>query len=96
MSYKIRNGIILKNVCNEWLLIAIGESADHCEYVRHINDTFAWYWQQIESGLSSDEIVKKAIEYFDAPESIIKKDIKELINQLYAMNYLLPQEETAV
>ena len=92
MKYKIRDGIVLKNVCGEWLLIAVGKAAEHCLYVRHINDSMAWYWQLIEQGMETDQIVNKALENFEASEDTIRKDVNSLMDQLNEMGYLIETE----
>lgn len=89
MKYKIRDGIILKNICGEWLLIAVGEAAEHCLYVRHINETMAWYWQLIEKGLDTEQIVNTALEKYDVPEETIHNDVFALMNQLKDYGYLI-------
>ncbi len=90
---KTREGIILKNVCDSWLLIAVGEAAQHCLYVREINDSLAWYWQEIQQGKEKQEIVTDASETFEATEETIRRDLDKLIDDLYEMNYLIKEEE---
>ena len=89
MHHKIREGIVLKKICGEWLLIAVGEAADHCMYVRQINDTLAFYWQKLEQGMSEEEIVRAAQEEYDAPVDVIRTDLKRLIRDLYKKQYLI-------
>ena len=95
MRYRIRDGVVLKCICGEYLLIATGESAEHCLYVRQINDSLAFFWQMIEAGLEEDDIVKKAMEEYDAPEELIRKDYRRLLRELEGMCYLIPCEEPA-
>lgn len=95
MRYRIRDGVVLKCICGEYLLIATGEAAEHCLYVRQVNDSLAFFWQMIEAGLEEDDIVKKAIEEYDAPEELIRKDYHRLLRELEAMAYLIPYEEPA-
>ena len=95
MRYRIRDGVVLKCICGEYLLIATGEAAEHCLYVRQVNDSLAFFWQMIEAGLEEDDIVKKAIEEYDAPEELIRKDYRRLLRELEGMCYLIPCEEPA-
>ena len=88
MNYEVRDGILLRNICGEWLLIAVGEASKHCLYVRQINDTLAWYWQRIAKGSNTKEIIDEAEACFDAPRKQIEKDLKDLMIQLCAMGYL--------
>ena len=95
MRYRIRDGVVLKCICGEYLLIATGEAAEHCLYVRQVNDSLAFFWQMIEAGLEEDDIVKKAMEEYDAPEELIRKDYRRLLRELEGMCYLIPCEEPA-
>ncbi len=89
MRYKVRDGIVLKNICDEWLLIAVGKAAEHCLYVRQINDSLAWYWTRISSGMSSEDIVNEAVATFDVPRDLIVDDLNDLVSQLHTMGYLI-------
>ena len=93
MKYRIREGILLRKVCDVWLLIAVGDAVNHCKYVCEINESLAYYWQLLEQGLTTDAIVDKAASDYDAPKSQIEKDVKTLVNQLCNMGYII--EETA-
>ncbi len=89
MDFRIRDGIVLKNICGEWLLIAVGEASKHCMYVRRVNDTLAFFWQQIESGKTLEQIIAVAAEEYDASEEQIDKDLRRLLKQLYEAKYLI-------
>ncbi len=89
MKYKVRDGVLLRNICDEWLLIAAGEAAKHCLYVRQVNDTLAWYWQRVAKGLDTEKIIDEAETVFDASRQQIEKDLNILTEQLRAMGYLV-------
>ena len=93
MTHQIREGIVLKNICGEWLLIAVGDAANDCLYVRQINETMAYFWQLIEEGRSTEEIINQAQEDYDAPVEVIRRDVHNLIKNLYDMNYLIRSSE---
>ncbi len=90
MNYRVREGIILRNICDEWLLIAVGVASQHCMYVRQVNETLAFYWTLIEKGKSKKEIVQAAMDNFEVSEEQAEQDIENLISQLVKMNYLIP------
>ena len=93
MTYHVRDGILLRNVCDVWLLIAYGEAADHCLYVREVNDSLAWYWERFAREEPLEAIVNEAAEVFDAPEGLIKRDVLSLFKDLCRMGYLIPKAE---
>lgn len=93
MGYRIRDGVILKCICGEHLLFAIGEAAEHCLYVRQINDSFAFFWQLTADGLDEDAVVMCAKKEFDAPEELLRADYRKLLHELVSMGYLIPGKE---
>ena len=93
MEYRVRDGVVLKCICGEHLLFAIGEAAEHCLYVRQINDSFAFFWQLTADGLDEDAVVMRAKEEFDAPEELLRADYRRLLRELVSMGYLIPGEE---
>lgn len=95
MRYRIRDGVVLKCICGEYLLIATGEAAEHCLYVRQVNDSLAFFWQMIEAGMEEESIVEKAKQEYDAPEELILADYRRLLKELESMAYLIPCEEPA-
>ena len=90
---KVREGVLLKNICDAWLLIATGEAGERCRYVREVNDTFAWYFSEIQKGNEKEGIIKDTLERFDVSEELVRNDLDKLIEELYSMNYLLREEE---
>lgn len=90
---KVREGILLKNICDSWLLIAVGKAGECCKYAREVNDTFAWYFSEIQKGKEKEEIIEDTLERFDVSEEITRNDLDKLIGELYSMNYLLREEE---
>lgn len=88
-DYQIRDGIVLKNICGEWLLVAVGEASEHCMYVRRVNDTLAFFWQHIVSGKTFEQIIADAAEEYDASEDQLGKDLQVLIGQLCKAGYLI-------
>ncbi len=94
MTYTIRKGIVLKNVCGEWLLIATGDATEHCMYVREANDTLAYYWQMIEKGLNREEIIQCILQNYAVSMNQVEKDFDQLVRNLYNMNYLVKEGES--
>ena len=94
MAYRIRDGVVLKCICGEYLLIATGDAAEHCLYVRQVNDSLAFFWQMIEASLDEDAIMEKAMQEYDAPEELIRSDYRRLLRELESMSYLIPYEDS--
>ena len=93
-EYQIREGIVLDEICDRYVLISTEAARDKCAYIRKIDTIVAYYWDMMEQGMSVDEMVKTASEQFqDVGEEVLRKDIEELIGQLKEGGYLLSDEE---
>lgn len=92
MKYRVREGIVLKNVCDVWMLVAVGKAAEHCLYVRQVNDSLAWYWQRIEAGKTAREIAEETAAVYEVSADRAERDIRKLFLDLEEKGYLIPEE----
>lgn len=94
-DYRIRNGIVLEEICGRYLLISTVAAREKCHYIRLIDDVTAYYWEMMEHGLSVEEMTECAYHQFkDVPKEQLREDIKELIQMLKDLGYLLQDDET--
>ena len=90
--YKTRPGIILTEICGEYVLIAARALLDQCHYLTQVNESSAFLWRQLEQGATLDDLivaVKEEYETDDDTEGIISDFVKHMLD----MNYLLVCEE---
>ena len=93
MKYRIRPGVVLAEVCGEYLLLATLDASQHCSYVYQINETAAFFWKLLEQGLPDGEIVEAAAADYEAPKELLSHDIRQFIQVLMEKGYLLLEEE---
>lgn len=86
---KIRENVILEEICGEYVLFAIKEAGEHCRYMQTLNETAGYFWKMLEEGLLFSKMVSKASGDFGISEDIIEADLINLLNQFDEMNYLL-------
>lgn len=92
--YKTRPGIILTEICGEYVLIAARALLDQCHYLTQVNESSAFLWKQLEQGATLDDLivaVKEEYETVDADNT--EGVISEFIRNMLDMNYLLVSEE---
>ncbi len=89
--YKIRKGVLLEQICGVYLLITSDEARPPCPYFREVNETIAFYWHLLEQGYSEDEMLKAAVEEFEAPTEVLKSDLLQLLDMLEKQGYLLKE-----
>lgn len=93
MKYRIRPGVVLAEVCGEYLLLATLDASQHCSYVYQINETAAFFWKLLEQGLTEGEIVEAAAAEYEAPKELLSHDVRQFIQVLMEKGYLLLEEE---
>lgn len=89
--YKIRKGVLLEQICGVYLLITSDEARPPCPYLREVNETIAFYWHFLEQGYSEEEMLKAALEEFEAPTEVLKSDLLQLLDMLEKQGYLLKE-----
>ena len=92
MNYQIRPGVVLTEVCGEFLLLATLDASQYCPYVYQINETAAFFWHLLEQGLAEDQMVEKIAAEYDVPEKEAHRDLRQFMNALMAQGYLLSEE----
>ena len=95
MRYPIRPGVVLEEACGEYLLLATMDAASHCPYVYQINETAAFFWRLLERQLPEDEMLAAVVAEYDAPEELVRRDIRQFLTDLRQKGYLLPEETQA-
>ena len=95
MRYPIRPGVVLAEVCGEYLLLATLDAARHCPYVYQVNETAACFWRLLERQLPEDEMLAAVVAEYDAPEELVRRDIRQFLTDLRQKGYRLPEETQA-
>lgn len=62
------------------MVVAIGEASQNFNGMIRLNETGAFYWRELENGITEDGLVEKMLERFeDLDEDIARKDLKEFL-----------------
>lgn len=92
-EYKIRKGVILSEICGEYVLVAAKELLDICPYVSQINESSAFLWKQLERGKNLSQIVQAVENEYETGDDIdIQSAVESFIQQMLEMNYLIITE----
>ena len=57
MVYKTRRGIVLTEICGEYVLIAAKALLDRCPYLTQINESSAFIWKRMVEGATLEDLV---------------------------------------
>ena len=77
---KIKDGYLLRNVADNYIVVAIGQEAIDFNGIITINETGAFLWKILEEGATQEELVLKLTEEYDVLEDIAKADVTSFLN----------------
>lgn len=84
----LTDGIVLLNVCDEYLLVATKEARGKAPYLQHINEASACYWQMLEEGMDAKEMAKAASREFQLHPQKAIQSIQLFLKQMMQKGYL--------
>ena len=91
--YRVRQDVILTQVCGEYILVSTKNAREHCPSAQHINKGAALIWKRLESGAAIDdlkEMMKKNFRIQEREKSEkLENDIRIFLNELKEAGYLL-------
>ncbi len=90
--YHTRPGVLLTQVCGEYMLVATREARKHCTYVQQINGSAAVLWERLEQGATVADLRKALEEKYRMPGRDIGPDILNLLRIMEEAGYLLTEE----
>lgn len=85
---KIKDGFILRQVADNYLVVAVGDAVKDFNGIINLNETGAFLWKILESGATEEELVKKLTEEYDVDEETAKKDVGKFVAKLAEANLL--------
>ena len=91
--YKTRTGVVLTSVCGESLLVSAKPLRGVCPFVTTINESSAFLWRRLISGATEDELLAAVEEEYEVEDlAAMEAVIKEFLEQMLEMNYLLMED----
>lgn len=80
---KARKGFILRRLGQEYMVVPVGEASKGFNGMIRMNETGAFYWQEIEKGTTEDRLVEKTQERFeDLDEETARRDVREFLETI--------------
>lgn len=80
---RAKKGFILRRLGQEYMVVPIGEASKNLNGMIRMNETGAFYWKELENGITEDELVGKMLERFeDLDEETARKDLREYLETM--------------
>lgn len=85
---KIRDGFVLRNVVDEFIVMPTGENIAKFEGAVVLNEVSAFVFRQLENAVSRDDLLTAIVNEFDVDEATAATDLDELLAQFGKMGLL--------
>lgn len=82
ITMKIKNGFIVKEVGNQYMVLPVGEGALNFNGIMTLNKTGKFLFELLQENRELDELLEKVLDKFDVDINIAKKDIIEFTQSL--------------
>ena len=79
---KIKEGFILRQVCDEFMVIPVGPASIDFKSVIRLNESGAFLWKLLEEDCEKEQLTAKILEEYDVPKEVAKADIDNFILKL--------------
>lgn len=79
---KIKDGFILKNIANNYVVVSVGEGNVNFNSMITTNETGAFLWDLLKNGSTKADLVKALLVEYDAEEEIVSADVERFIQKL--------------
>ena len=80
---KTREGFIMRQLGNEYMVVAVGEASKAFNGMIRLNETGAFFWENMEQGIEKAALVDKMLERFDdLDRETAEKDLDEFVAKI--------------
>ncbi|MBR4549597.1 MAG: PqqD family protein [Oscillospiraceae bacterium] len=91
--YKGRPGVVLTEIAGEYVLVAAKALKGECPYVMQLNETSAFLWRQLGSGMSLEQLGEAVAEEYEIDDPAAAREaIVDFIRQMVDLHYLVTEE----
>ena len=80
---KAKKGFLLRRLGDEYMVVAIGEASKNFNGMIRMNETGAFYWKELEQGVTEDDLVAKTMERFtDVTKETVRQDVQAFLEAI--------------
>lgn len=83
---KIKDGFILRNIADEWVVVPIGERALQMQGALVLNEVAAFIWKQMQSSIAYETIVSQMLDQYDISPETAAQDLHSFLQKLRAID----------
>ena len=79
---KIREGFILRQVMDIYVVIGVGSAAYMPNRIMSVNETGAFLWRMLENGAEKQEMINALLQEYETDPQTAEKDVEAFLNEL--------------
>ena len=78
---KVKEGFVLSRLGEEYVVVSVGEAAEAFNGMIRLNETGAFFWQELAAGTTEDALVRKmCARYRGLDETTARADLREFLD----------------
>lgn len=77
---KQKQGYILRNVMEEYMLFPVGEEMQEFKGTILLNELAAFIWEKLENPVDMDNLIKIILEEYSVEKEEVRNDLHEILN----------------
>ncbi len=90
-----RPGVVLTQICGEYLLLAAKAAREHCPYMTQLNESSAFLWRELERGADPRELERAVLEEYEIEDPAVAREaIRNFMEEMLRLGYLLRKGES--
>lgn len=79
---KIKSGLILREVADNYIVVAVGERVKEFNGLINLNSTGAFLWKKLENGAEEEDLVKALLDEYEIDEQTARKDVSLFVSKI--------------
>ena len=81
---KIKEGFVLRNICGDYVVIAVGKQTLDFQGIIKLNETGAFLWEKLQQDCTTEELLTAMQAEYAVDEATAREDIRAFIDSLQA------------
>ncbi len=79
---KIKDGFILREVADSFIVVAVGDAVKNFKGVINLNETGALLWKTLQNGAEEKDLVDALLDNYEVEKELAEKDVLAFITKL--------------
>ncbi len=86
---KIKDGFVLRNICDEFIVVAVGRQTLDFKGLIKLNESGAFLWEQLKNDVTEDELLKALTAEYAVEEAVAREDVAAFLKSLKEADLLV-------